>query len=62
MLIQMGTTVSKMKTTNMEKIINGYWDGEPIWRYKTAGEVLLEAISEHDEIINDKQEQDYATR
>lgn len=28
----------------MEKVINGYWDGQPIWRYKTAQEVLLEEL------------------
>lgn len=59
------------KTNNMEKIINGWWDGQPIWREKTAGEVLsdlldeaqnrnlVNATSEHDEILSDKEEADY---
>lgn len=29
-----------------QKVITGDWDGEPIWRYKTAEEVLFEALSE----------------
>lgn len=28
-------------------IITGSWDGQPIWRYKTAQEKLLEAIQEN---------------
>ena len=28
----------------MKKIITGEWDGEPIWRYQTAGEALVEAL------------------
>lgn len=28
-------------------IINGEWDGQPIWREKTLGERLLEAIEEN---------------
>lgn len=30
-----------------DKIIMGYWDGEPIWRYKTAQEKLNEALGEN---------------
>lgn len=32
---------------NSEIIITGYWGNEPIWRYKTAGEKLLELIAEN---------------
>lgn len=31
----------------MKKVINGYWDGEPIWRWQTAGEQLVEAMEEN---------------
>ena len=35
----------------MEKIINGYTEyGQPIWRYKTAEEQLLEELAKQDEI------------
>lgn len=28
----------------MEKVITGNWNGEPIWRQKTAGEQLAELL------------------
>lgn len=28
----------------VEKIILGDWDGEPIWRYKTAAEMLSDEV------------------
>lgn len=31
----------------LEKIILGYWDNEPIWRYKTAAEMLSEEIEKN---------------
>ena len=35
----------------MERIINGYTeDGQPIWRYKTAEEILLEALAKQEAI------------
>lgn len=37
-----------------EKIITGDWDGIPIWRYKTAEELLLEEL-EKNLISNSKQ-------
>lgn len=30
----------------MEIIITGEWDGEPIWRYKTAEDRLIETLYE----------------
>lgn len=36
-----------METMNKEIIILGYWDGEPIWRYKTSSEKLLELIEQN---------------
>jgi hypothetical protein len=33
---------------DIKKIITGYWDGEPIWRYETASEVLVEALRENE--------------
>lgn len=32
----------------MEKIINGFWDGLPIWRYKTAAEALIEDLQKQE--------------
>ena len=32
---------------NAEIIITGYWGSEPIWRYKTANEKLLELIAKN---------------
>lgn len=32
----------------VEKIFTGYWDGKPIWRYKTAAERLADAIEDND--------------
>ncbi len=28
-----------------DKIVNGWWDGQPIWRRKTAGEELADEIT-----------------
>ena len=35
-------------------VITGEWDGQPIWREKTSGEKLLEAIEKekHDKTTN----------
>lgn len=33
---------------SMEKIINGFWDGLPIWRYKTAAEALIEDLQKQE--------------
>lgn len=40
------------KGTNkpMKKIITGYWDNEPIWRYQTAAEQLLEELEQRHEL------------
>lgn len=35
----------ELLTLSMEKIILGYWDGLPIWRYKTAAEQLAEELT-----------------
>lgn len=31
---------------NKEIIITGEWDGQPIWRQKTAGEKLVELLEQ----------------
>lgn len=36
-------------------INNGYWDGQPIWRPKTAGELLFEEIEKNKLENNQKQ-------
>ena len=38
----------------MEKIITGWWDGLPIWRYKTSQEKFLEVVNE----VETKRKQD----
>lgn len=38
-----------MNNSSMEKVITGYWDNEPIWRYKTKQEELLEAVQKVEE-------------
>ena len=43
----------------MEKIITGDWDGQPIWRYKTSAEKLLEEIEKNKKLkIMNKEEFD----
>lgn len=36
-----------------EKIITGNWDGQPIWRRKTAGEELADEITKGMETKNE---------
>jgi len=36
----------------MEKVITGFWDGEPIWRYETAQEIFAREI---DKAFNGKE-------
>jgi hypothetical protein len=38
-----------------EKVITGEWDGKPIWRYRTAEEVLLDELRKNEEARKENQ-------